>query len=87
MPTLLQSRRSIKSPLYSIYSFISLPGANDVYTIAKHFNIEPAAVANIHEFLLKTGLLDRTKSGYKIGKAQTHIGAGSPFISKHHINW
>jgi hypothetical protein len=39
------------------------------------------------DLLVQAKLLERSKSGLKIGKSQIHLGSDSPFITKHHMNW
>jgi hypothetical protein len=39
------------------------------------------------QFLLETNLCRRDKGNLKMGPAITHLSAGSPIVSRHHLNW
>lgn len=71
----------------AIHALVSIPGYQAVQSIANYMSLDIKTVAKIVDFLLTTGLLEQSKEGLKIGNARTHLGADSPFISKHHINW
>jgi uncharacterized protein (TIGR02147 family) len=71
----------------AIHTLSSIPEFSSVARIAEKLHLEPALVADAVEFLLRTGLMEKSKAGVKIGKAHIHLGADSPLISKHHQNW
>lgn len=71
----------------AIHTLTSIPECNNVARIAEWLRLEPAVVADAVDFLVRTGLLEKTKAGLRIGKSHIHLGADSPLISKHHQNW
>ena len=71
----------------AIHALISVPGYQSIQSVSTYLGLDPAIVANAVELLLKTGLLELSNGDLKIGQSQTHLGADSPFISKHHMNW
>lgn len=71
----------------AIHTLVSIPEFSGVQKIAERLSLEPSLVADAVDFLLRTGLMEKTKAGLKIGKAHIHLGADSPLIAKHHLNW
>lgn len=72
----------------AIHALTAIPGFQRPEQIAKRLNISLRQASDALEFLLRTGLLVREKKGeLKIGKYQIHLGANSPLITKHHMNW
>jgi len=71
----------------AIHTLSSIPDYSSVAKIAQRLRLEPPVVAEAVEFLLRTGLMEKNKTGLKIGRTQIHLGADSPLISKHHLNW
>ncbi len=55
--------------------------------IAEHLGLKLSVVNEALEFLLRTGLIERTKKGYQTGSARLHLGTDSPFLRRHHLNW
>lgn len=56
--------------------------------IAQRLNVSIKHASEGIEFMLAAGLLELTTKGeLRVGKSQIHLGADSPLISKHHINW
>lgn len=66
---------------------ISLIGKNTPEQMASYLNIPLVKVNEILEFLVQTGLCVLRENTYQQGPSKIHIGAGSPFVSRHHLNW
>jgi len=74
--------------LYSGVRILSaVDGFNDIPSIAKRFNLPMHVVANVVEFLLEKDLCRKENGKITYGAARTHVGADSPFVTKHHHNW
>ena len=73
----------------AVHALLSIPKFHSVEVIANHLQIEPNKIANAIEFLIHSGLIVQNPTGprYSIGKARIHLGADSPLIARHHINW
>lgn len=72
----------------AVHALVSIPGYQTHEAIAKHLDISKRQAADALEFLLQSNLLTKDSGGrIKIGKARIHLGADSPLIGKHHINW
>jgi uncharacterized protein (TIGR02147 family) len=72
----------------AVHALISIPGFQTPEKIAQRLKITAAQATSAIEFLVNAGLLQRGKNGQlSIGTRQTHLGADSPLISKHHSNW
>lgn len=72
----------------AIHALASIPGFQTSEKIADRLKINIRQTSEALEFLVHSGLLERTKKGeLQVGKGQIHLGADSPLISKHHINW
>ncbi|MCK6596972.1 MAG: DUF4423 domain-containing protein [Bdellovibrionaceae bacterium] len=66
---------------------VSLPNYNKPELLAENLKIPLSQVNKILEFLVRTQLLFYEKEEYKQGPSRLHIGAESPFVSRHHLNW
>lgn len=64
-----------------------VPGFQTADEIAARFNLDIQTVSRTIDFLLGCEILVESEGSLKIGKGQIHLGAESPWISKHHINW
>ena len=72
----------------ALHALVSIPTYQTPERIAERLQIGIKQAAEALEFLLKSGLIERTQKGtLQIGKGQIHLGADSPLIAKHHINW
>ncbi len=85
----IEQLRYYNSWIYgAIHAIVSVPGFQSPESIAKRLDLEVRQVSDALEFLIAAKLLEREKKGeLTIGQGQIHIGADSPLISKHHINW
>ncbi len=72
----------------AIHALISIPGFQRPEVIAERLRIDVRSVSEAIEFLVRAGLVDRSKNAsLTVGKTRIHLGADSPWISKHHMNW
>ena len=55
--------------------------------LAERLGLSAKRMGDILEFLLATGLCVQKKGHLEMGAARTHIPAGSPLASRHHLNW
>lgn len=66
---------------------VSIPGIQTKAEIANALGLSLERTAEVLDFLLKTGLVKQSKGKYDITESGFHLGAGSPFLVKHHTNW
>jgi len=100
--TLLKNRLGVKEILperdqvtyYSswmygaVHALISIPGYQTPSKISERLGISLATASEALEFLLASGLAERKNNkDIVLGKSRIHLGADSPLIAKHHINW
>ncbi|MGE3263337.1 MAG: TIGR02147 family protein [Bacteriovoracia bacterium] len=72
----------------AIHALISIPGHETPEKIAHRLKLGTKQAVSGVEFLLETGLVERSKNGaLSVGKRQTHLGADSPLIAKYHTSW
>lgn len=72
----------------TIHALISIPGFQSAKKISQRLKIGVRQVNFAIEFLISVGLIEKNKGGALcIGKRQTHLGADSPLIAKHHTSW
>jgi uncharacterized protein (TIGR02147 family) len=72
----------------AIHALVSIPGFQTPERISRRLGIGVGQAGEALEFLVQAGLLERDPRGnLRIGKQQVHLGADSPLIAKHHINW
>lgn len=72
----------------AVHALVSIPGFQTPERISERFGISIRQASETLQFLIEVGLLEQNgKNGIKIGKGQIHLGADSPLISKHHLNW
>jgi uncharacterized protein (TIGR02147 family) len=65
----------------------SIPGFQNVDSIAEHFGLPRAHVKKATDFLLTHGLCVEEKGLLKMGPKVTHLESSSPLIARHHSNW
>lgn len=88
-----QLSEEAKSTFYSnwYYSGIrlltSIKGFENVDRIAEHFGLTVTTVRRVVDFLLQYGLCIDHDGKIIMGPSSTHLEAGSPLISRHHMNW
>lgn len=75
--------------LYGAVHMLSLfDNINSVLDISKRLNISLQKAETITQFLLRHGILTRNKLGHlEIGETNLHLKQGSPFLTRHQINW
>jgi uncharacterized protein (TIGR02147 family) len=78
----------------AIHVALSIPRlAKSPNELAKYFNLPPARVKTILEFLVRAGMAvfssgSGSSSGrYAIGPRHIHLGKSSTVITRHHSNW
>ena len=70
-----------------IRNMTACPSFNDVDQIAAYLKLPRPVVQRVVEFLLQKNLCVTKDGALDVGPQQTHIGADSPFVGKHHQNW
>lgn len=65
----------------------SIPTLNTPEMMGQYLNLPLPLVHRVLEFLLSHGLVVQTEKGLDMGPAITHVEAGSPLVSRHHMNW
>jgi len=74
--------------LYSaIRLFTSVGKGQNADSIAERFSISRSEASRILNFLKNTNLCIEKNGSYYLGPQHTHLEFGSPFLSRHHINW
>jgi len=72
----------------AIHALVSISEFQTPEKISQRLGIEIRQVSDALEFLMQSRLIEKNKKGeIKIGNGQIHLGADSPFIRKHHLNW
>jgi uncharacterized protein (TIGR02147 family) len=71
----------------AIHTLTSIPKMNSADAIAEALNLPLPLTNKALSFLEKTGLVKRSNDGFKIGPTRLHVGADSPLVTKHHMNW
>ena len=88
-----QLSEEAKSTFYSnwYYSGIrlltSVKGFGDADRIAEYFGLPITTVRRVVDFLLAHGLCVDREGKTTMGPSSTHLEAGSPLVSRHHMNW
>ncbi len=74
-----------------IYSAVrqltAIDGFQNKDAIAVHFQISKKQTKEVIDFLLSTGLCIEIKGELRPGPSSTHLGASSPWVRIHHMNW
>ncbi len=65
----------------------SLKEYQNVDRIADYFGLPLATVRRVVDFLLEYGLCVEEGDKILVGPRSTHLEAGSPLVSRHHMNW
>lgn len=65
----------------------SVPGLNDVESIARKLDLPTTLVVEIAAFLVEQGLCVKDGDGLHMGPSSTMLSADSPFINNHRRNW
>lgn len=65
----------------------SIERLRTIDALAERLGLPPKRVAEIAEFLVKTGLCARKNGKLETGPSRTHLPADSPIVSRHHLNW
>jgi uncharacterized protein (TIGR02147 family) len=60
---------------------------NDADEISQRLNVPKNQILKVIQFLVETNLCKREKGKLKMGPAITHLAAGSPIVTRHHLNW
>jgi uncharacterized protein (TIGR02147 family) len=71
----------------AIHALASIPGFQNVESIALGLKLAPPIVGNAVDFLLACGIFEKKQNQLKIGKWRLHLANDSPWIAQHHLNW
>ncbi len=67
--------------------YCSIGGSQTIDSIANHFGLSRAKVAEIVSFLLDAGLCTEKDSRIYMSEKHTHINRQSPYVNNHRRNW
>jgi uncharacterized protein (TIGR02147 family) len=65
----------------------AIEGMTSIDAIVQRVRLPRGAVARAVEFLLSHGLCQSKNGKLSYGPQSTHIGANSPLVTRHHLNW
>ena len=65
----------------------SLPHSQDLDSIARLLDLSPMKVRRVLDFLVSRGLCIEQGGTYGLGPNRVHVGADSPLVTRHHVNW
>lgn len=71
----------------AIQVLCSVPEYQTQAALTRRLNLTPARVATVLEFLTRVGGVIREGKKFKSGTFTLHLGADSPLITRHHLNW
>jgi uncharacterized protein (TIGR02147 family) len=71
----------------AVLTALSVPALQSKEAISARFHIPLKRVSEIIEYLVSAQLIKIEKGKFLPTTTRTHLGANSPLISKHHINW
>ena len=66
---------------------ISIPGFQTQKNVSEKLGLSIERTSEVLHFLEQNGLARKVDQKYEIGESGFHLGAGSPFLVKHHTNW
>jgi hypothetical protein len=93
LPRDKEMTEEVKATFYSRWYFSGVRLATSVDALgtadrlAAHFQLPLARVNQVLEFLLNHGLCVEQDGRLAMGPRRTHLGADSPLIGRHHLNW
>lgn len=70
----------------AVHLMVIMPQVKDLSDLARLLNVPLEKVKKSLEFLLKTGLVEKTKTGYKSGNSYIHLSPDSPLLPHMHMN-
>ncbi|MEK6704339.1 MAG: TIGR02147 family protein [Bdellovibrionota bacterium] len=71
----------------AVHILTSIPEFQSISSIAARLGLETERVRETLEFLSRCGMVEKKEDRYIIGTARIHLGADSPLVSRHHLNW
>lgn len=71
----------------AIHILATIPAFQTKQAIAQRLNISLKTVTDVLDFLQVIGLIRQTQEKFQASVSRIHLGADSPLISKHHLNW
>lgn len=86
--TPLDQARYYSHWLYSaLHILCSIPNFKNRESIYKLLDLPPEFINQALEFLVSSGLLQKTDGQYELGPRHLHLPNDSPYILQHHSNW
>ena len=70
----------------AVHLMAIMPSVKDLNDITGALNVPYEKVKASLDFLLSTGLIEKTKDGFKSGNSQLHLSPESPLLSHMHQN-
>jgi len=71
----------------AIHVALSIRELQDPSKLATMFHLPLSLVREVIEFLLETGLVEKSRGQYHLTNRRFHLERESEFIQRHHINW
>lgn len=71
----------------AVHILVALPGLNTRSALIKRLNLPAKNIDRALRFLKQASLIVESNGVFKIGKTRIHLGTGSPFLPRHHVNW
>lgn len=65
----------------------SIPALQTQPALIQALGFSTERLAEVLGFLVEVGLVRQNKGRYEITEIDFHLGAGSPFLTQHHVNW
>lgn len=71
----------------AVHILVTIPKFRTKAEIQEKLGLPPEKIAEILEFLVRTGLLEQKDGNYIGGANQIHLGNDSNLVMRHHANW
>lgn len=85
----LEDQTSYYSAWYytAVHLLITMEEFQTVHRLAQHLNLPISRIQEILDLLVRCGLAIQEGERFRAGTVSIHLGADSPMLSKHHVNW
>jgi uncharacterized protein (TIGR02147 family) len=87
LPDAIQTRFYSQWYYSAIRLLTSIPGYQNIDSIAERLRLPRKTVSEAISFLLESGLCVEERGSIKLGPQSTHIKSSSPLSLMHHMNW
>lgn len=88
VPTELDQVTYFSSWIYSaVHALCTCSEVKTKESIAQRLQVPLSKVAEVIDFLERSGLVSQGPEGFRAGQARMHLGKNSPLLLRHHGNW